>query len=189
MRRRHPGGKHGSAWSEATGLISHKALEVARLHLLESGHRVDYREVSAETLAEERPAPLDIVTCMELLEHVPDPGRTIKARATLVKPGGHVFFDGKSQPEVIPVRHYRRRVRVAHASQRYARLHPIICPSELTAGSAPPDSTCASLRPTFNPLTLHRLVHRLFGIRTRRAPCRIEASPVPFSGTGLDPAP
>ena len=79
--------------ASVTGVdLSHKALEVARLHLLESGHRVDYREVSAESLAEERPASFDIVTCMELLEHVPDPGRTIKACATLVKPGGHVFF-------------------------------------------------------------------------------------------------
>jgi len=67
-------------------------LAVANLHLKESGLRVDYRRVSAEDLAQERPAGFDIVTCLEMLEHVPDPASTIAACAALVKPGGHVFF-------------------------------------------------------------------------------------------------
>jgi len=67
-------------------------LEVARLHLLESGQHVDYRQVAAEELAAEAPGRFDAVTCMEMLEHVPDPASVIEACATLVKPGGLVFF-------------------------------------------------------------------------------------------------
>ena len=76
-----------------TGIdLSGKALAVARLHLLESGNTVEYREISAEQLASEAPASYDIVSCMEMLEHVPNPASTIAACAALVKPGGHVFF-------------------------------------------------------------------------------------------------
>ena len=67
-------------------------LKVARLHGLESGVKVDYQAVSAEDLAAREPAGFDVVTCMEMLEHVPDPGSIIQACATLVKPGGWVFF-------------------------------------------------------------------------------------------------
>jgi len=70
--------------------LSDKALSVARLHQLESGVEVDYRLITAETLAADQPGRFDIVTCMELLEHVPDPASTIAACATLVKPGGLV---------------------------------------------------------------------------------------------------
>lgn len=72
--------------------LSEKALGVARLHLYESGQTVDYRHISAEDLARECPDSFDVVTCMEMLEHVPDPASTIRACATLVKPGGQVFF-------------------------------------------------------------------------------------------------
>jgi len=67
-------------------------LTVARLHLKESGREVEYLQVPAETLAERRPAGFDVVTCMEMLEHVPDPAATVAACARLVRPGGHVFF-------------------------------------------------------------------------------------------------
>jgi 2-polyprenyl-6-hydroxyphenyl methylase/3-demethylubiquinone-9 3-methyltransferase len=67
-------------------------LEVARLHLLESGAQVDYRQIPAEELAAQQPGQWDIVTCMELLEHVPAPDALIQACAQLVKPGGHVFL-------------------------------------------------------------------------------------------------
>lgn len=70
--------------------LAEKPLGVARLHRLESGVQVDYRLVSAEALAREAPASFDVVTCMELLEHVPDPASTIAACAALAKPGGHV---------------------------------------------------------------------------------------------------
>lgn len=72
--------------------LSEKALGVARLHLYESGLTVDYRHIAAETLALEAPGSFDVVTCMEMLEHVPDPASTIQACAALVKPGGQVFF-------------------------------------------------------------------------------------------------
>ncbi|MCS6786402.1 MAG: bifunctional 2-polyprenyl-6-hydroxyphenol methylase/3-demethylubiquinol 3-O-methyltransferase UbiG [Thiobacillaceae bacterium] len=76
-----------------TGIdLSDKALRVAKLHLLESGRQVDYRLTSAEALAEEQPHGFDVVTCMELLEHVPDPASTVDACARLTKPGGWVFF-------------------------------------------------------------------------------------------------
>lgn len=73
--------------------LAHKALKVAQLHALEAGTQgVDYREISAEQLAGEQPGMFDVVTCMEMLEHVPDPGSVVKACALLVKPGGFVFF-------------------------------------------------------------------------------------------------
>ena len=76
-----------------TGIdLSDKALGVARLHLLESGNTVDYQKISAEELADQAAGRFDIVTCMEMLEHVPNPASTIAACAALVKPGGHVFF-------------------------------------------------------------------------------------------------
>lgn len=67
-------------------------LSVATLHALDSQVEVEYRQVSAEELANEIPAPFDAVTCMEMLEHVPDPASVIRACAALVKPGGDVFF-------------------------------------------------------------------------------------------------
>jgi len=73
--------------------LSTKALKVAQLHALEAQTpNVSYREVSAEALAQERPGAFDVVTCMEMLEHVPDPASIVQACATLVKPGGWVFF-------------------------------------------------------------------------------------------------
>ena len=73
--------------------LSAKPLKVAQLHALETGvERLAYREVSAEVLADELPGAFDIVTCMEMLEHVPEPASVVQACAALVKPGGWVFF-------------------------------------------------------------------------------------------------
>lgn len=72
--------------------LAEKPLKVAQLHGLESGVKVDYQAISAEALAQQQPASFDVVTCMEMLEHVPDPNATIAACATLCKPGGWVFF-------------------------------------------------------------------------------------------------
>ncbi len=81
---------HGA---RVTGIdLGEAPLAVAKLHLKESGHKVDYRYISAEDLAREQPEAFDVVTCMEMLEHVPDPASTIAACAKLVKPGGQVFF-------------------------------------------------------------------------------------------------
>jgi len=73
--------------------LATKSLKVAQLHALEAQTpNVRYQEISAEDLAAERPASFDVVTCMEMLEHVPDPSSIVRACATLVKPGGWVFF-------------------------------------------------------------------------------------------------
>jgi 2-polyprenyl-6-hydroxyphenyl methylase/3-demethylubiquinone-9 3-methyltransferase len=72
--------------------LSDKALKVAQLHLLESRLAVDYEAVSAEDLAARAPGSCDVVTCMELLEHVPDPASTVRACAALARRGAHVFF-------------------------------------------------------------------------------------------------
>ena len=79
--------------ADVTGIdLSEKPLGVARLHLLESGQKVDYRKISAEALADEMPGAFDAVTCLEMLEHVPNPSSIVTACARLVKPGGQVFF-------------------------------------------------------------------------------------------------
>jgi len=72
--------------------LSDKALSVARLHALETSVAVTYEKISAETLAEREPEAYDLVTCMEMLEHVPDPASTVLACGKLAKPGGHLFF-------------------------------------------------------------------------------------------------
>jgi len=79
--------------ANVTGIdLAEKPLKVAELHLIESGVRVEYLHIAAEDLARERMNAYDVVTCMEMLEHVPDPAATVAACAALVKPGGHVFF-------------------------------------------------------------------------------------------------
>ncbi|WP_020485627.1 bifunctional 2-polyprenyl-6-hydroxyphenol methylase/3-demethylubiquinol 3-O-methyltransferase UbiG [Methylomonas sp. MK1] len=81
------------AGADALGVdLSEDLLDIADLHGLETGVNASYRKISAEQLAEEEPAGFDHVTCMEMLEHVPDPASIIAACATLVKPGGMVFF-------------------------------------------------------------------------------------------------
>ena len=79
--------------ADVTGIdLSEKPLNVAKLHLLESGQQVNYRLIAAEEIAKQQPEQFDCVTCMEMLEHVPEPNSTVKAAAALVKPGGWVFF-------------------------------------------------------------------------------------------------
>jgi 2-polyprenyl-6-hydroxyphenyl methylase/3-demethylubiquinone-9 3-methyltransferase len=79
--------------AKVTGIdLSEKALKVADLHSLESGVDVRYELIAAEELASREAGHYDVVTCMEMLEHVPDPAAIVQACATLVKPGGHVFF-------------------------------------------------------------------------------------------------
>jgi 2-polyprenyl-6-hydroxyphenyl methylase/3-demethylubiquinone-9 3-methyltransferase len=79
--------------AKVTGIdLSEGAIKVAKLHLKESGRQVDYRLVSAEAMAAEIPGAFDLVTCLEMLEHVPDPASIIAACSTLVRPGGQVIF-------------------------------------------------------------------------------------------------
>jgi 2-polyprenyl-6-hydroxyphenyl methylase/3-demethylubiquinone-9 3-methyltransferase len=76
-----------------TGIdLGDKALKVAKLHLLESGRKVSYRKTAVEDIAKEELHHYDVVTCMEMLEHVPNPASTVNACARLVKPGGWIFF-------------------------------------------------------------------------------------------------
>jgi 2-polyprenyl-6-hydroxyphenyl methylase/3-demethylubiquinone-9 3-methyltransferase len=79
--------------AQVTGIdLAGKPLKVAQLHALESGADVSYEEGAAESWAERHPSAFDVVTCMEMLEHVPDPARSVQACAVLAKPGGWVFF-------------------------------------------------------------------------------------------------
>ncbi|WP_334015903.1 bifunctional 2-polyprenyl-6-hydroxyphenol methylase/3-demethylubiquinol 3-O-methyltransferase UbiG [Alteromonas sp. S167] len=81
------------AGAKVTGLdMAEASLEVAKLHGLESGVKVEYVCVTAEEFAAQHKGSFDVVTCMEMLEHVPDPASVVRACAELVKPGGHVFF-------------------------------------------------------------------------------------------------
>ena len=124
------------AGATVTGIdLSSKALRVAQLHALEAQTpRVQYREVSAEALAQEQPASFDVVTCMEMLEHVPDPASVVKACAELVKPGGWVFFstinrNAKAFMLAIVGAEYVLNM-LPRGTHEYARL---IRPSELAA--------------------------------------------------------
>ena len=113
--------------------LAEKSLKVARLHALEAGTPgVQYRNISAEALAAEQPGTFDVVTCMEMLEHVPDPASIVRACATLVKPGGRVFFstinrNAKSFLMAIVGAEYLLRM-LPRGTHEYARL---IKPSEL----------------------------------------------------------
>jgi 2-polyprenyl-6-hydroxyphenyl methylase/3-demethylubiquinone-9 3-methyltransferase len=79
--------------ADTTGIdLSEKALKVAQLHALEVGANLTYRSIAAEALADEQPEQYDVVTCMEMLEHVPDPASVVRACAKLCKPGGTLFF-------------------------------------------------------------------------------------------------
>ncbi|MDC6161372.1 bifunctional 2-polyprenyl-6-hydroxyphenol methylase/3-demethylubiquinol 3-O-methyltransferase UbiG [Achromobacter xylosoxidans] len=79
--------------AQVTGIdLADKSLKIAKLHGLESGVKVEYRKVPVEQLAAEQPGQYDVVTCMEMLEHVPDPASIVRACAALTKPGGRVFF-------------------------------------------------------------------------------------------------
>ncbi|QHI99958.1 bifunctional 2-polyprenyl-6-hydroxyphenol methylase/3-demethylubiquinol 3-O-methyltransferase UbiG [Xylophilus rhododendri] len=115
--------------------LADKSLKVARLHALEAGTPgVQYRKVSAEALAAEQSAAFDVVTCMEMLEHVPDPASVVRACATMVKPGGWVFFstinrNAKSFLMAIVGAEYVMRM-LPRGTHEYARM---IRPSELAA--------------------------------------------------------
>ena len=79
--------------AQVTGIdLSEELIEVARMHASRAGLKIDYRHISAEQLADEAPASFDVVTCMEVLEHIPDPEAVVAACARLLKQGGHVFF-------------------------------------------------------------------------------------------------
>jgi 2-polyprenyl-6-hydroxyphenyl methylase/3-demethylubiquinone-9 3-methyltransferase len=138
-----------------TGIdMSGESLTVARLHLLESAPlQVDYREISAEDLADQMPLSFDVVTCMELLEHVPDPARLVGSCARLAKPGGTVLFStlnrtARSFATAIVGAEYLSGL-VPRGTHRYSQL---IRPSELDAWGRKAGLTLQSLRGgSYNP--------------------------------------
>jgi 2-polyprenyl-6-hydroxyphenyl methylase / 3-demethylubiquinone-9 3-methyltransferase len=140
-----------------TGIdLSTKALKVAQLHALAADTQgVSYREISAEALAQEQPAGFDVVTCMEMLEHVPDPASVARACAALVKPGGWVFLstinrNPKSFLFAIVGAEYLLRM-LPRGTHEYAKM---IRPSELAAYCRTAGLALEQTRGLeFNPLT------------------------------------
>jgi 2-polyprenyl-6-hydroxyphenyl methylase/3-demethylubiquinone-9 3-methyltransferase len=142
--------------AKVTGIdLSDKALKVAQLHVLESGIEVNYRQISAEDFACEGPPGFDVVTCMELLEHVPDPASTVRACARLAKAGGHVFFSTinrnlKSYLLAVIGAEYVLRM-LPRGTHRYEKF---IKPSELAAACRQASLDVREIvGMTYNPLT------------------------------------
>lgn len=137
--------------------LATKLLRVAELHALETGTAVQYRHASAEQLAAEQPASYDVVTCMEMLEHVPEPASVVAACADLVRPGGHVFFstinrNPKAFALAIVGAEYVLGL-LPRGTHEYAKF---IKPSEL-AGFCRAAGLCTAemVGMTYNPLTRH----------------------------------
>ncbi len=135
--------------------LSQELLDVADLHGLESGVKVNYRKISAEALADEQPASYDVATCMEMLEHVPNPVSVIQACARLVKPGGNLFFSTLN-------RHPKAWLLAIFAAEQVLRMIPrgthdyntFIKPSELTRWAREAGLELLGMEGvTYNPLT------------------------------------
>ena len=145
-----------AAGAKVTGIdLADKPLKVAQLHLLESGREVEYMKISAEELARTHPQEYDVVTCMELLEHVPDPAATVRACGELVKPGGWVFFatinrNPKSYLFAVIGAEYVLKL-LPRGTHDYAKF---IKPSELSAMCRKAGLTVQGITGmTYNPLT------------------------------------
>lgn len=142
--------------AQVTGIdLADKPLQVAQLHLLESGLNVSYRRIAVEDLAQEAPHSFDVVACMEMLEHVPDPASTVRACARLLKPGGHAFFatlnrNPKSYLYAIVGAEYVLNL-LPRGTHEYARF---IKPSELSATCRSAGLEVSGITGmTYNPLT------------------------------------
>ena len=141
---------------QVTGIdVASRTLAVASLHLHESGLDVDYREVTVEDLAQESPAAFDIVTCMEMLEHVPDPASIVCSVHDLLKPGGHAFFSTLNRTPlafvlgIVGAEHIARLL--PRGTHRYDRF---IRPSELSAWIRAADLELRDITGLhYNPLT------------------------------------
>lgn len=145
-----------SAGADVVGIdLAPAVLEVARLHLLESGLKVDYRETGAEALAQTMGGEFDVVTCLEMLEHVPDPASVIRACADLLRPGGRLFVSTlnrtpRSFATAIVGAEYLMRL-LPRGTHHYARF---IKPSELGADLRAAGLVLEDLRGIgYNPLT------------------------------------
>lgn len=142
--------------ADVTGIdLAEAPLAVARLHQHESNTKIDYRNISAEDLAHEEPNSFDIVTCLEMLEHVPDPASTINSCANLVKPNGHIFFSTinrnlKSFLFAIIGAEYVLKL-LPHGTHEYEKF---IKPSELESWARKSDLTLKdSIGMQYNPIT------------------------------------
>ena len=142
--------------ADVTGIdLSEKPLKVAKLHLLETGRKVDYQLIAAEELAARQPESYDVVTCMEMLEHVPDPASTVRACAALAKPGGWVWFstinrNPKSYLFAVIGAEYILKM-LPKGTHEYARF---ITPAELSGLCRQAGLDVADLTGmTYNPLT------------------------------------
>ena len=142
--------------ADTTGIdLSEKALKVAELHALEVGANLTYRPISAEALADEQPEQYDVVTCMEMLEHVPDPASVVRACAKLCKPGGTLFFSTlnrspKSYLFAIIGAEYILKL-LPRGTHEYAKF---IKPSELVAFTRHADLEMLGMKGmSYNPLT------------------------------------
>jgi len=143
--------------ARVTGIdLAEKPLKVAQLHLLESGLEVDYRLMATEALALESPCGFGVVTCMELLEHVPDPSATVRACGDLAEPGGRVFFSTinrnlKSYLLAVVGAEYLLKL-LPRGTHDYARF---IKPSELSAMCRAAGLQVAGVTGmTYNPFTM-----------------------------------
>ncbi len=144
--------------AEVTGIdLGEKALNVAKLHQLESGAQVDYQLIAVEALANLQPESYDVVTCMEMLEHVPDPSAIIAACARLVKPGGSVFLSTIN-------RNPKSYILAVIGAEFILNMLPkgthdydkFIKPSELSAMARKADLTTSSIKGmTYNPTVDH----------------------------------
>lgn len=144
--------------ADVTGIdLGEKALNVAKLHQLESGAKVIYQLVPVEQLAAEQPASFDVVTCMEMLEHVPDPASIVAACARLVKPGGSVFFstinrNPKAYLFAVIGAEYLLNL-LPKGTHDYAKF---IKPSELSSWARHADLNVSGMRGmSYNPITQH----------------------------------
>lgn len=144
--------------AEVMGIdLGEKALNVAKLHQLESGAKVAYQYISVEQLAIEQPASFDVVTCMEMLEHVPDPSAIVAACAKLVKPGGSVFFstinrNPKAYLFAVIGAEYMLNL-LPKGTHDYAKF---IKPSELSSWVRHADLEMKGMRGlSYNPITQH----------------------------------
>jgi len=142
--------------ANTTGIdLSEKALKVADLHALEVGARVHYRSIAVEALAEEQAEQYDVVTCMEMLEHVPDPASVVRACAKLCKPGGTLFFSTlnrspKSYLFAIIGAEYLLKL-LPKGTHEYAKF---IKPSELVAFTRQAGLTIMGIKGiSYNPIT------------------------------------
>jgi 2-polyprenyl-6-hydroxyphenyl methylase/3-demethylubiquinone-9 3-methyltransferase len=154
-------------------------LDVARLHLHESGLAVDYRETSVEALAAEMPAAFDVVTCMEMLEHVPDPGSVIRACAMLLKPGGRFFLSTLNRTPlafaaaILGAEHVLRLL--PRGTHHYAQL---LKPSEIASDLRSAGLALDELAGIgYNPLTRRAWLNRSVAVNYLACACKPAAPP------------